>query len=271
MVVKKQIYIIEHAHIKTWKYVGATKGSLDRNLASKWCHRKKKNFILSRVMKDSWRAHWSIRQLHDFTEDWERLEAEYIARYDTYHNGLNSTPSGQHEVTEIQRTNMANVQKTQCQTKPIRCIDNGIVYSSATEAMRQTNINQSDISKCCRGQRRSAGGFKWEFVTDEKPSTDGSSAITYLDQNPTPPIGMACLLLGGALDRIINLVRNELVEEYTYALNILATYEQSVKQSDNFSLVARRWVNNVGDPCHQQLNHLFEYIKPLIDLVGEES
>jgi hypothetical protein len=170
MVVRKQIYIIEHTHIKTWKYVGATKGSLEHNLASKWYERNRKNVLLSRVMKDSLRKNWSIRQLHDFTEDWERLEAEYIAQYDTYHTGLNSTPSGQHEMTDIQRINMSNIQKKHLLTKPVRCVDNGIVYSSAYDAMRLTTIHQSHISKCCRGKLRTAGGFKWEFVTNGEES-----------------------------------------------------------------------------------------------------
>lgn len=37
-------------------------------------------------------------------------------------------------------------------------------YNSATEASRILNINQSNISACCLGKRKSAGGFVWQFA-----------------------------------------------------------------------------------------------------------
>ena len=36
-------------------------------------------------------------------------------------------------------------------------------YWSAMEAGRQTGINRGNISACCRGDKKSAGGFKWDF------------------------------------------------------------------------------------------------------------
>lgn len=49
-------------------------------------------------------------------------------------------------------------------SKPVRCIETGIIYSSANSAQRKTNISQSGICQCCNHQRKSAGGFTWEFV-----------------------------------------------------------------------------------------------------------
>ena len=37
------------------------------------------------------------------------------------------------------------------------------VYCSTAEAERQTNISNGNISKCCRGAAKSAGGFKWKY------------------------------------------------------------------------------------------------------------
>lgn len=37
-------------------------------------------------------------------------------------------------------------------------------YNSATEASRILNINQSNISACCLGKRKSAGGYVWQYV-----------------------------------------------------------------------------------------------------------
>ena len=36
-------------------------------------------------------------------------------------------------------------------------------YYSVSEAARQTGLNQSNISKCCSGKRKSVGGYRWEY------------------------------------------------------------------------------------------------------------
>lgn len=49
-------------------------------------------------------------------------------------------------------------------SKPVRCIETGLIYAGGCAAQRATGIRQGDISACCRGVRKSAGGFHWEFV-----------------------------------------------------------------------------------------------------------
>lgn len=51
-------------------------------------------------------------------------------------------------------------------SKPVVQYLNGIEiseYSSIREAHRLTNIPSGNISKCCKGIRKIAGGFKWRF------------------------------------------------------------------------------------------------------------
>jgi len=38
-----------------------------------------------------------------------------------------------------------------------------MVYDSASEAARQNNMKNESISKCCRGERKTSGGFKWQY------------------------------------------------------------------------------------------------------------
>ena len=50
-------------------------------------------------------------------------------------------------------------------SKPIVQLFNGevlAVFPSATEAARQTGANLSKIRMCCRGERKSAGGYQWK-------------------------------------------------------------------------------------------------------------
>ena len=49
-------------------------------------------------------------------------------------------------------------------SKPVRCLETGIVYPSCIEAERQTGIHNGNISSCCNGKLKRAGGFRWEFV-----------------------------------------------------------------------------------------------------------
>lgn len=44
-------------------------------------------------------------------------------------------------------------------------LDGNIIkeYESQSQASRETNINQSDISSCCTGKQKTAGGFAWKF------------------------------------------------------------------------------------------------------------
>ena len=53
-------------------------------------------------------------------------------------------------------------------SKPIKCIETGIVYSSALQAECRLGITRGSISHCCYGKQRTAGGFHWEFVNKEE-------------------------------------------------------------------------------------------------------
>ena len=39
-------------------------------------------------------------------------------------------------------------------------------YESAREAYRQTGVNYKGISSCCKGEKKSYGGYKWAFYTE---------------------------------------------------------------------------------------------------------
>ncbi len=43
------------------------------------------------------------------------------------------------------------------QAKKVKCLNNGVIYESASEAARTVGISGSLIMRCCRGERKSAG------------------------------------------------------------------------------------------------------------------
>lgn len=57
-------------------------------------------------------------------------------------------------------------QRHQKKCIPVRCVETGVVYFSQAEAERETKACGANIRACLRGERESAGGYHWEFVTD---------------------------------------------------------------------------------------------------------
>lgn len=58
-----------------------------------------------------------------------------------------------------------------CNARKVVAIKNGRlmgVFASAMEVERKTGICHENISKCCRGERKRAGGFQWFFENDDK-------------------------------------------------------------------------------------------------------
>lgn len=49
-------------------------------------------------------------------------------------------------------------------SKPVRCVETGIVYESAKIAGEQLGCDNSRIGKCCRNPKLTCGGYHWEYV-----------------------------------------------------------------------------------------------------------
>ena len=50
----------------------------------------------------------------------------------------------------------------------VRCIETNVIYESTRQAERETGISHSDIIKVCQGNKKSCGGYTWEYVDDRK-------------------------------------------------------------------------------------------------------
>ena len=44
------------------------------------------------------------------------------------------------------------------------CVESGKIYGSITEAAKELKISHQNISACCKGRRKTCGGFHWEYV-----------------------------------------------------------------------------------------------------------
>lgn len=53
-------------------------------------------------------------------------------------------------------------------SKPVICIEKGILYFGCSEAERITRIGNHHIASVCNGKRKTAGGYHWRYATPEE-------------------------------------------------------------------------------------------------------
>ena len=82
-------------------------------------------------------------------------------------------------------TEAARAKLTVSQSKAVRHINTGIVYSSSYEAAKALNINRVSINNCCRGkQTYTNGGMQFEYVnpSDLNRGIPGKNSMTRYDR-----------------------------------------------------------------------------------------
>lgn len=108
-----KIYIVTNK-VNNKKYIGLTK----RSIKYRWCQhvssaiQRNSKFHFHCAIRKYGVSNFHIELLHDkilSESEVLKLEAEYVTLYDSYHNGYNSTPGGDHFVnSEWQRQNQLN-------------------------------------------------------------------------------------------------------------------------------------------------------------------
>ena len=70
------------------------------------------------------------------------------------------------EMLEMRRTNVKKA--TEARKRKVKCIETGEIFESATDAARKIpNTTQSKICMVCRGQRKTCGGYHWQYIEKE--------------------------------------------------------------------------------------------------------
>ena len=65
-----------------------------------------------------------------------------------------------HYAEHISKTLLNNTRAS----KPVLCVETGIVYVSATEASRKIAVNNASISHVLNGRAKTAGGYHWRYA-----------------------------------------------------------------------------------------------------------
>ena len=89
--------------------------------------------------------------------------------------GIKNGMYGKHPKGEFKKGNIphnkgkkTSEEERRKRSKPVLCVETGIVYYSAREANKQTGISYKNISRVCNKIKKTTGGYHWEFVKEDK-------------------------------------------------------------------------------------------------------
>lgn len=85
-------------------------------------------------------------------------------------SGENNPMYGKHHTHDAkQKVSAANKGKISVRRNRnmVYCIESNTTFNDATEAGKVLNLDGSAILKCCRGERKTCGGFHWKFINLE--------------------------------------------------------------------------------------------------------
>lgn len=60
------------------------------------------------------------------------------------------------------------VKMSEVNKKPVLCVETDVMYSSRRDAEKHTGISHTSISKCITGKYKTAGGFHWKEVPNDR-------------------------------------------------------------------------------------------------------
>lgn len=67
-------------------------------------------------------------------------------------------------IEEREHFRQLNLGGNSARARAVRCVETGAVYAAVREAGAKLGIDDGCIVRCCKGQRKTAGGYHWEYV-----------------------------------------------------------------------------------------------------------
>lgn len=96
--------------------------------------------------------HKDENKTNNNVDNLEYCTAKYNIRYGT---------------TIERRSNAIRGRKIYSLRKRVRCVETNTIYSGVIEAAKVLNIDSSSITKCCKNNRKTSGGYHWEYADED--------------------------------------------------------------------------------------------------------
>ena len=177
--------VYQHRNLKNGKsYSGMTSLEPKRRWENALSGYRNNQQMYNDIKNSDWNTDWEHNILGQFEDKQEALNVEemFIWLFDSINEGYNkssySSHSCKHSEESKQKISEANTGKHHSEEHRKKISEsmgvNGILqfskdgeliaeYSSIHEAERHTGLSASNICRCCKGERKSTGGFIWRY------------------------------------------------------------------------------------------------------------
>lgn len=165
---KENIYkVYGHLNVTNGKwYIGSTKLNPKERWHSGWGY-KNNSKMWKDIQNSDWNNDWIHTVFDTFSNKYEALKYEsfLITMLDSVENGYNTSSysGGTYKRSEETKRKMSESHGVK---GVLQFSKNGELiteYPSIMEASRQTTCNAPHICDCCKGERKSVGGYIWRY------------------------------------------------------------------------------------------------------------
>lgn len=126
---------------------------------------RQQHHFYSAILKYGWGNIKHIIVATDLTKkEAGRLEQELISLHKTTDKkyGYNKSIGGEYSRCGLKGLHY-NQRKKNPLSKSVVCVELNITFDTMTDAYEKMNVDISAIAKCCKGQRKRAGGYHWQY------------------------------------------------------------------------------------------------------------
>ena len=89
--------------------------------------------------------------------------------YGKDHSGPNGGMYGRHHTEDANEKNrQKHLGRNNANSKPVICVERNEFFWSMGEAKRATGCDDTTITRCCRGIKKTCGGYHWRYATEEE-------------------------------------------------------------------------------------------------------
>ena len=160
--------VYQHRNLKNGKsYIGMTSREPKRRWENGLSGYRNNQQMYNDIKNSDWNTDWEHSIIGQFEDKDEALkyEAFLIAMLGTVRNGYNTSSYGG---TSYKRTeeNKKKISESKGVNGILQFSKDGefiAEYPSIMEASRQTGCSAPNICSCCKGKRKSTGGFIWKY------------------------------------------------------------------------------------------------------------
>lgn len=121
---------------------------------------------LSEIQTGEHRSEETRRRISEARKGME-FSANHRENLSKSHKGKRHSKETRQKMSEVHRKRVISEDEDKSQKIPVLCVETNIVYYSINEAERQTGIFHGSIIYCCKGKRKTAGGYHWQYYKKE--------------------------------------------------------------------------------------------------------